>query len=171
MTNELKQLKEQYKALTLEQRKDRIELKLKIANIVLSDDTVVPSLKKSPLTEVETITTANGSKWYVKRTLNGTITSVTNVNTNLEWLARDDFNTYTYDDALAKYGNKLPTREEFELAEKYQICEVLKDWGNNGFWSSSVVSSIGFAWYFYADIGFVGSGNRFATIGARCVGR
>lgn len=67
---------------------------------------------------------------------------------------------YTYDEALEIFKNSLPAKEEFEIAEKHGIREVLPnmcDW----FWSSSVnANNTDFARYFNGYNGYIFNGNR-----------
>lgn len=59
-----------------------------------------------------------------------------------------------WDDAMAKYGDKLPTKEEFETAEKHGIRGVIKAMNDFWFWSSSPRDAES-AFYFSGDFGFI----------------
>jgi len=89
----------------------------------------------------------------------------------LVWAYEDEPNKYKYDDAIAKFGKSLPTKEEWELAEKHGVREVLSLHGNM-YWSASVYSSNrSGAWYFNSDYGFVSNGFRDTTNSVRLIVR
>lgn len=48
---------------------------------------------------------------------------------------------YTHYQAVEKFGDRLPTIEEFETAEKHEFREILPNIKNRWFWSSSLDSS------------------------------
>jgi hypothetical protein len=92
--------------------------------------------------------------------------------TNILWYYHTDLTEYTYDEAVAKYGDRLPTKEEFEEAENHGIREVMTDFKGKFFWSASLVSSNrNFACYFFSDLGDVYVNVRNFAGGVRCVGR
>jgi len=91
--------------------------------------------------------------------------------TGIKWYKAIDTRRYTYEEAMEKYGNSLPSKEEFEEAEKHGIRVVLEDFEGD-YWSASLVSSNrNYAWYFYSDFGDVFDNNRGLANGVRCVGR
>lgn len=57
--------------------------------------------------------------------------------TGLVWYAKEEL-TYTHYQAVEKFGNRLPTIEEFKEAEKHGIMEVMPDFEGYYFWSSSL---------------------------------
>ncbi len=82
--------------------------------------------------------------------------------------------TYTHKEALDKaeeLGLRLPTKEEFERAEKEGIRAMFNDFKDRWFWSSSERAS-GFAWSFSGYNGVVSFGYRDSVDGSvRYVGR
>jgi len=75
--------------------------------------------------------------------------------TGIKWYRVTDEKQYTYDKAMEKYGDSLPSKEEFETAEKHGIRVVLDDF-KGSYWSASLVSSNrGSAWYFLSGGGVV----------------
>jgi len=81
---------------------------------------------------------------------------------------------------------RSPSIDDYKIADANGVRFVMPDMGIGGAsrpspdgsvaggveWSSSVVSNFRYsAWFFYADVGYVFSNNRFITNGARCVGR
>lgn len=89
----------------------------------------------------------------------------------LVWKYEDEEGKYTFDDAVAKFGDSLPSKEEWEIAENHGVLEVL-DLEGKWLWSSSLVSDFrNYAWGFSTDDGVVVSYDRYSTDGVRCVGR
>lgn len=82
--------------------------------------------------------------------------------------------TYTFEQAnkkAASLGLRLPTKEEFQLAEKEGIRTRFNDFKGRWFWSSSESAS-DFAWFFDGYYGKVGSDSRGYDDGSvRCVSR
>lgn len=114
--------------------------------------------------------TENGL-WTVAKQ-DGKIISAKDDLTGITWFALDDEKTYTFDEAVAKYGDKLPTKEEFEEAESHGIREVMSDFKCKWFWSSSVISTNrNLSWVFGGTYGNVSSNYRSNNLWARCVGR
>jgi len=92
--------------------------------------------------------------------------------TGIKWFKVTDKKQYTYEEAMEKYGNSLPSKEEFEEAEKHGIRFILDDFEGRYYWSASLVSSIrGCAWFFISNIGVVYDFNRDFPYGVRCVSR
>ena len=111
------------------------------------------------------ITTSTGHVWTAVPT------GWRDESTKLTWKYEDEEGKYTYDEAIAKFGEALPSKEEWETAEKHGIREVL-DLEGKWLWSSSLVSDFrGYAWLFGTGVGSVNSFDRYITGGARCVGR
>jgi hypothetical protein len=78
--------------------------------------------------------------------------------------------------ASAQIGEKsfgLPTRAEFEAAEKNGIREVVPNMRDRWFWSASVHPENSFvAWYYVGNVGFIYDDFRVSYVDAvRCVGR
>ncbi len=91
--------------------------------------------------------------------------------TKLTWKYEDEEGTYTFDDAVSRFGESLPTKEEWEEAEKHGIREVLELEGKR-LWSASVNSSYrNYSWFFFGTYGRVNSNSRSSNLWARCVGR
>lgn len=94
------------------------------------------------------------------------------LSTGLTWGPKEE-GTYNHHEALAKFGDKLPTKEQFEVAEAHGIREVLSDMEGGWFWSSSVFPGYSvFAYVFYGGNGHVAVGNRsvdYSYGAARCV--
>lgn len=93
---------------------------------------------------------------------------------NLIWHPKEDGN-FNYDEAmkLKTEQKRLPTKEEFEDAEKHGIREVLKDMDGFWFWSSTAHPEYSrYAYVFsgyYGGVGFAYRGVRVAYGSARCV--
>jgi hypothetical protein len=89
----------------------------------------------------------------------------------LTWHDREDL-TYTHYKAVEKFGDNLPTIEEFQVAEKHGFREVCPNMTDSWFWSSSLYP-------YYTDVaqGFNGSNGgsdyyyRHDDYSVRCVGR
>lgn len=81
----------------------------------------------------------------------------------LLWLPIE-FEKYTYETAMKLFNTpnkRLPTKEEWEVAELHGIREVFNDIEYNYFWSSSSYPyGGGFAWVFVGGDGYVGFGFR-----------
>ena len=111
------------------------------------------------------ITTSTGHKWI--QVPNG----YKDVKSGLVWKDKDENIKYTHDDALNKFGNALPTKEEFETAEAHSIREVI---GLNSqfYWSLSVFSNpSALAWRFSGASGNVSSYSRGGSYSVRCLAR
>ena len=92
--------------------------------------------------------------------------------TGIKWYKATDEKKYTYKEAMEKYGNSLPTKEEYEEAEKHGIRFVLEDFEDRGYWSSSVYSnSRYYSWFFYGTYGVVYYLLRYNFYWARCIER
>jgi len=93
--------------------------------------------------------------------------------TGIKWYKATDKKKYTYEEAIEKYKDSLPTKEEFEEAEKHGIRMVLEDFNNKWYWSSSVYSNNrAYSWYFNGTYGLVIYNYRFNYYNwARCVSR
>jgi len=110
-------------------------------------------------------TTSSGHTWSM--TENGWLDE----SSGLVWKCEDEEGTYTYDDAIAKFGESLPTKEEWELAEKHGVREVLS-LDRKFYWSASVHSfSRSNAWFFYSLYGNVLIAYRFITYSVRLIVR
>lgn len=89
----------------------------------------------------------------------------------LTWKYEDEEGTFVFDEAVAKFGASLPTKKEYEEAEKHGIREVLL-FDKQYYWSASVYSNYqSNAWYFYSLNGNVFIITRYNTNSVRCVGR
>lgn len=79
--------------------------------------------------------------------------------------------TYTYDDALAEFGDRLPTKDEIKVGIEHGMLEVIRN-PEKSFWSASVFSSDReLAWIFYGGYGNVSGDTRNSVYVVRCVGR
>lgn len=79
---------------------------------------------------------------------------------------------YTHHEAVEKFGGKLPTIQEFEVAEKHGFREVLPNIQGYWFWSSSLYSyNTDVAMVFSGFSGVSGDGFRDFNGSVRCVGR
>lgn len=92
--------------------------------------------------------------------------------TGLIWHNLED-GKFNHNQAVEKFRDKLPTKEEFETVEEHGFREVLPNMKNQWFWSASVHPY--YSYYAYGFIGYsgdVGSGNRYYDGGSvRCVAR
>jgi len=92
--------------------------------------------------------------------------------TNIKWYKAIDTKQYTYKEVMEKYGNSLPTKEEYEEAEKHGIRFVLEDFEDKWYWSSSVSSNNRVnSWNFFGTNGNVFNVSRNNNYWARCVSR
>lgn len=95
-------------------------------------------LRKPNLREAEvgtTVITSGGHKWQLTERKDGK-ESWMDLQTNLTWLDKEDGNFNHYE-AMEKFGDKIPTKEMWEEAEKHNVREVLPNM-DYWFWSSSV---------------------------------
>lgn len=80
---------------------------------------------------------------------------------------------YDHIEAVKEFKDKLPTKEEFEIAESHGFRSVLPNFLNRRFWSSSVhpdVSNNAFVFYGkYGDIYYDFRDNFYDSV--RCVAR
>jgi len=91
--------------------------------------------------------------------------------TLLTWKTEDEDDRHTFDDAVAKFRESLPTKEEWKLAEKHGVREVLSLHGNM-YWSASVNSSyLPSAGYFDSSYGNVLIAYRVSTFSVRLIVR
>ena len=100
-----------------------------------------------------------------------TETTAKDLTSGLTWNLKDEAGKYTYDEAVAKFGNKLPTIEEWDTAEKHSVREVL---GLNDatYWSASVIATNrAGAWLFYGENGNVNYDYRNSNYSVRCIAR
>lgn len=89
----------------------------------------------------------------------------------LVWKYEDEEGEYTFDDAVSRFGESLPSKAEWEEAEKHGIREVL-DLNDKWLWSSSVYSnSQNLSWYFFGTSGYVNLNGRNLNFRVRCVSR
>ena len=92
-------------------------------------------------------------------------TSVKDFTTGLTWTLQKDFKG-NHLASTKKFGDSLPTKKEFEVAESHGIRDVL-DMKNQWFWSSSVnPNNTDFAYFFYGLYGDVHYGGRSSRYGA-----
>ena len=90
------------------------------------------------------------------------------LSSKLVWFSKED-GSYNFDEAISKFGDKLPTKEEFEEAENHGFREVL-EYPHDYFWSASVYSNNrNYAWIFGG--GLVAVTSRSSPFAVRCVGR
>lgn len=91
------------------------------------------------------------------------------VKTGLEWSNPVASWRGTHYEAQEKFGDKLPTKDEFEIAEKHGVREVLLI-TSGYFWSSSVNPVFDFnACVFNGVNGYIGSYYRSVSEAALCV--
>ena len=110
-------------------------------------------------------TTSTGHEWSI------TDRTAKDLTSGLIWQLQDESGCYTHQEALDKFGDKLPTTEEFEIAESHGCREVLK-FAKQWYWSASVCSFYrAYAWIFNGALGNVSLNNRSLNIAVRCVGR
>lgn len=112
-------------------------IEFNIPDTLFSVPTVPFTINKT----VPNIITSKGYGWNINP--DG---SCEDISTGLTWLPKDP-GVYTYDKAGFKFGNNLPTVEEFKLAEEHGIREVFDDFKDHQFWSLTERSS-SYAWYF-----------------------
>jgi len=89
----------------------------------------------------------------------------------LTWHDRED-ESYTHHKAVEKFGDSLPTIEEYRIAEKHGFREILPNM-DHWFWSSSLYpSNADYAQDFVGTYGSSGYGVRDSNFySVRCVGR
>ena len=105
---------------------------------------------KHDFRKVKTGTIAITSKGFkfklVKRTKDGK-ESWKDLTSGIIWHNKED-SYYTHDEAVTKFGDKLPTKEEFEVAESHGFREILPNM-DYWYWSASLFSgNRRFAWIF-----------------------
>lgn len=112
------------------------------------------------------VKTSTGHEWEIGEFTAKDLTS------GLIWNLKGEDGTYTHQEALDKFGDKLPTKEEFEIAEEHGCRDVL-NLSSTWYWSASVYSNFhATAWIFDGAYGFVhGSVFRSFNYAVRCVGR
>ncbi len=100
-------------------------------------------------------TTSDGYAWLAVPTGWKDLTS------GLIWKYEDEQGgEYTFDDAVTKFGDGVPSKKELEEAESHGIREVI-DLQGKFYWSSSVYSkNPSYAWYFFFCSGL---GSDFVT--------
>jgi len=92
--------------------------------------------------------------------------------TDIKWYKAIDTKQYTCEEAREEYGSRLPTKEEYETAEKHGIRMVLEDFNDKWYWSSSVYSNNRlYSWNFYGPYGYVNFNYRSSNYWARCIER
>jgi len=92
--------------------------------------------------------------------------------TDIKWYKAIDTKQYTCEEAREEYGSRLPTKEEYEEAEKHGIRFILDDFEGRNYWSSSVYSNNrSYSWVFYGSNGLVFISNRFNNYWGRCISR
>ena len=96
---------------------------------------------KHDLRKVKTgtlVITSKGFKFkLVKRTKDGK-ESWKDLTSGIIWYDKEDSN-YTYEEAITKFGESLPTKEDFETAETHGFREILPNMGY-WYWSASLFS-------------------------------
>lgn len=77
---------------------------------------------------------------------------------------------YTYAESIERFGSNLPTREQFEEVEERGFIEVMSDFKDRWFWSSSVHPfDASLAYFFYGSFGYVDVDDRSSLGSVRCV--
>ena len=131
-------------------------------------DLRIPDLRKTKVGT--TVITSKGVKFKLVSRKNGKETWQ-DLKTKLKWFDKED-DVYTFDSAVIKFGDRLPTKEEFEVAETHGFSEVLPNIKDFYFWSASVVSyARSGAWIFNSTNGNVSGNFRLTPVAVRCVGR
>ena len=96
---------------------------------------------KHDLRKVKTgtlVITSKGFKFkLVKRTKDGK-ESWKDLTSGIIWYDKEDSN-YTYEEAITKFGESLPTKEDFETAETHGFREILPNM-DYWYWSASLYS-------------------------------
>lgn len=89
--------------------------------------------------------------------------------TGLIWLPQED-GRYDFHQAIEKFGDRLPTINEFELAELHGFREIVP-FKNEWYWSSSVHPNFtDLAFIFNGGNGYVSYGSRnYNVFSVRCV--
>jgi hypothetical protein len=117
-----------------------------------------------------TVITSKGFKFKLVSRKNGKETWQ-DLTTKLKWFDKED-KKYTFDDAVKKFGDQMPSKIDCEVAEVHGFREVLPNIKDNYFWSASVYSvNREYAWSFNGSYGSVYYGNRSYGLVVRCVGR
>jgi hypothetical protein len=133
------------------------------------------SLKQPNLRNVEVgtvVETSKGFEFELMERKFGDKEAWKDLTSGVTWYDVED-GKYNHHDALKRFKDELPTKEEFEEAEKHGFREVLQNIKDRWFWSSSVhpdYSDVAFV--FVGSSGGVGIYYRDSLNGsARCVGR
>ena len=110
-------------------------------------------------------TTSTGHEWSI------TDKTAKGLTSGLVWNLKDEPGRYTYDDALKQFGDKVPTKEEFKIAEEHGCREVL-NFSGEWYWSASVCSFYrAYALIFNGANGYVLNYDRYISNAVRCVVR
>jgi len=130
-------------------------------------------LKKPDLRKVEigteVITSSGHSFVLLSRDSDGK-ESWKDESSGLIWSSKEEGN-YSHDEAVKKFKDRLPSKQEFEIGEEHGIREVL-DLSNRWFWSSSGSPYYpAYAYVFFSDNGSFDSFDRSDGYGSVvCVG-
>jgi len=110
-------------------------------------------------------TTTSGYKW---QKVDGGFKDLTS---GLVWKDKDEDGLYLFGEVVGKFGNKLPTKKEYDIALSHDLLEVIS-FNKARYWSASVCANVrGNAWIFTGASGYLGSSNQNGSYSVRCVGR
>ena len=127
-----------------------------------------PDLRKVPVGT--TVITSKGFKFKLISRKKGK-ESWKDLTSKLTWRDREE-KTYNHYEATEKFGDKLPTIEEFRIAEEHGFRDILPNTNGYFFWSASLSPNFSdFAQGFYGNNGGSGYGYRGNDSSVRCVGR
>lgn len=134
---------------------------IRVPSLTMSEEKIVFNVN----THNQIITTSKGFQF--EKTTKGW----KDLTSNLTWKFIDESEEYTYGEAVKKFGDSLPTKEDFEKAERHGFREVI-ELKNDWYWSSSLVSYGRLsAWIFGSTNGYVDLSLRDFPYWVRCVER
>jgi len=128
-------------------------------------------IKLEPNTLVHSV---SGHRWKFIEYYDGDKEKWMDVQTGLVWCDVED-DTMTHYKAIELFNTddkRLPTKEEWEEAEKHEIRFVLPNFNNKWFWSSSVHPDYyNCAYIFVGRDGHINNGNRYFDFyhSVRCI--
>lgn len=126
---------------------------------------LIEKLKSKDINTTNIIKTNSGFEWLK---VNGGFKDLTS---GLVWKDNDEEGLYSFNEAIEKFMNKLPTKDEYEIALTHDLLEVVI-FSRTWYWSASVnAGDRNYAWVFNGAFGNLFNHNRFNINSVRCVAR
>ena len=124
---------------------------------------LIEKLKSKDMNTTNIIKTKSGFEWLK---VNGGFKDLTS---GLVWKDNDEEGLYSFNEAIEKFMNKLPTKDEYEIALTHGLSEVVS-FSRTWYWSASTSTST-YAWYFKGVQGYLYTKNQNNNFSVRCVAR